>query len=205
MSKCIVIVCFISALLGCKGKDSGPSDGPPKTSLEDAKKQLESKRDEINRLVPAELKDTLKFTVAAQKGDHTVGLVPEGWATGDILPNVVKPKDLAAGSVTSYRIDHNCDGMCEPKDWAAVVQMVDIEGMKTGGVVKLDEAKDGERVMVVKGEWGGGPRVLITVARWNAKASRYFACRVDLDGTWVQAADAFEKACRAFVITDWRG
>jgi len=202
---CIIVLCVASASLACKSKPSDKDDGPPKTSLDEAKKRVESKRDEVNRLVPVDLKESLKFTVAAQKGDHTVGLVPEGWVPGDILPGVLKPRDLSAGSVTSFRIDHNCDGMCEPKDWPPVVQKVDVDGMKTGGEVKLDEAKDGERVVIVKGEWGGKPRVLITVARWNAKASRYFACRVDLDGSYAEAADAFEKACRAFVITDWRG
>jgi hypothetical protein len=201
----IVLAGFIAAV-GCKKAhdDEAPTDGPPTRDLAEAKQAVEAQRDKVNKLVPPELRDRLKFVAKSGKGDHTVSLVPEGWGAG-VIPGSFEPSDKEVGSTSSFRVGSNCDGMCKPKDWASIVEKVEYEGVKSGGIVKKDEKKPDSRTIVVEGEWGGKRRVLVVVARWNEKASRYFACRVDVDGAYADAADAFEEACRGFVVVDWAG
>src|SRR5690606_5196758 len=111
------------------------------------------------------------------------------------MPGRYKPTQEAdLGFMTSYTVGSNCDGSCEPKDWAAVAAK-DFEQFKGEQftIVSDDELDGGGRILVAT----SSGKTYVTAARWKDGASRYTVCNATLDGAAVPAADAFVQACRA--------
>jgi len=148
-----------------------------------------------NAAVPAELKGKLEFE-ATHDAKHGVAWVkPKGWTEG-VIPGTVKPpEDANFGFMTKYGVGTNCDGTCEPKDWAAVADKVDFAQLATAGKVERDDKRDGGRTMVV----AIGDRRDLVMAWWKQGASHYVSCHVTLDKEAAPAAAAFEAACQATV------
>lgn len=192
---------LLVALVACGGN----KDAAPKVAITDADLAA------VTAAVPADLTDKLVFeigTIESKKGrepDVYKLVRPKGWIKG-FMPGELKPADAGNfGSPTlgksEMRIDSNCDGKCEKKDWAAVADKVHFArfGKSQGKIVK-DVKGTNERTLVFEhtvSEAFQDNSVAFTIVRawWDPDGSRYFTCTVEL-GTQIKgAADAFEKAC----------
>lgn len=215
----LVLVTTAGACSKKKGGDSAAS--APSITPADA--------DAANAAVPADLKTKVVFevrTIEDKVGRHThkyTVVAPKSWKAG-FLPGSLKPEtsdDL--GFATEMEIGTNCDGSCEPKDWAKVSDKVNFSqytsGKVTGKVVKdVKGAHDrllvfaseptvqenaGTASMTVNGQTtttsvtatSGTKGVTVIHAWWNDGDSRYFTCEATLNEGAAVLADAFEKAC----------
>src|SRR5262249_12628012 len=150
------------------------------------------------------LKGKVVFEVAKISDDfgkhsttYTV-VAPKGWKKG-FMPGSLEPADADNfGSKTlgktSIKVGDNCDGSCEAKDWAAVVDKVYYKqltsGEVTGKVIKDDKQKFGRTVVfqsepkehqegtttVTSGEKG----TKIITTWWSDGGSRHYVCDVEL-------------------------
>lgn len=180
-----------AAFTGCnkdKGEGSGTAGGSAAKSVAAAPSDLGA----INGAVPESLAGALSFTTATID-DELDAVVPDGWEPSRVIPGSYSPPAQSGfGFFTKYKVGSNCDGMCEAKDWAPIVEKVEF-GQLEGATIVKDEALDGGRLVVAKAE----DRVRVIAAWWKSDARQYFYCRAELDGPARDAIDAFEKACRA--------
>src|SRR5688572_31025391 len=86
----------------------------------------------VNALVPAELKDKLVFEkrdIIEERGKRSkvtyTMAAPKDWEQDMKMFASLKPKsDSSLGFMTSLKVGSNCDGACEPKDWAKTSEKV---------------------------------------------------------------------------------
>jgi hypothetical protein len=177
------------ATIGC-GKKGG--DSAPAKPLDVAG---------VNALVPASLKDKLVFEerkIEEERGKRTTVYTvaaPKSWGPGFKGFAQLKPAD-GDGFMTKFSVGTNCDGTCEPKDWAATVGKV-YEGYLKGEVTKDEKGKN-SRTIIAK----SGDQMIVLVASWTDGASKYSSCEATLDKQWFEAAPAFEKACQVVNISE---
>ena len=109
---------------------------------------------------------------------------------------MVKPPDDAnLGFMTKYAVGTNCDGTCEPKDWAATADKIEFAQLASAGTVEKDEKGEGTRTMIV----AIGDRKDLRMAWWKAGTKRYVSCSASLEKEIAPALAAFEAACKATV------
>jgi hypothetical protein len=147
---------------------------------------------------------TVEFETQKIDKDTIVAAVPKGWKAG-VIPGSFKPADEAnLGFMTSYSVGSNCDGSCEPKDWPAVAEKVDLGQFRDAERFELVEevpltAPTG-KLIVAKAK--GESRTYLSAARWKDGANKYFTCRATLDGDTASALlPAFKTACSQNLAT----
>jgi len=197
----MIVVALGLATAGC-GKGEAPTSGgaadPSGAAGSADPKAHEAAIKAVQDKVPAGL--DLVFEAVVGDKDRHVAVQPKGWETGVIPGRVKPPAGSPLGFLTAFSTGSNCDGSCEPKDWAKVADGVEFAQFKGGGwTIDKDEALPDGRLLVARQEG----RVDIALARWKADASRYFVCRATLDKEVIGAAAAFEEACRQMVVESW--
>jgi len=157
----------------------------------------------VNALVPAELKEKLVFEQRdileeRGKGQATFTVAaPKGWEQSNKMFAKVKPpgnSDL--GFMTSFDVGSNCDGTCEPKDWAKTSEKVNFAQFRDGGKIIKDELKKNSHLMIAE----KGDSTYVTYAWWQDGGRKYFTCSASLAEGARPAFDAFAKACEAVAI-----
>ncbi len=192
------VVAALAVAVGCgkkadeaKAGDKGeaPAAAPADTALT-----------AINAAVPADLKSTLTFAMTDDPRGRLTVAAPVGWDKG-IMPGSWKPPASAnLGDTTRFSASTNCDGACEKKEWAPIVDKVEFDRqIELGGQVTVDDKKDGFRLVVIK----RGNLATVAAAWWKPDGTHYFYCRALLAGRAVEAVDAFEKACRSLAPKHW--
>jgi hypothetical protein len=186
--------------LACKKSDDGSKSKA--IDVDEVKKTMKSDvLPKVKAKLPKDLAKPLDFEVGMVADDRVVVVVPTGWKESVI--KALEPKEDSFG--TKMWVSSNCDGMCQAKDWEKVSQKVDVDGMKTSTYeVVSDEKIDDGRIVVTKDKsQTGDPIVRLVVLKWKKDAPRYFACRVELQGDWAQAQDAFLEACKGMEPVRW--
>jgi hypothetical protein len=152
---------------------------------------------EANAAVPDLLKDKLTFVAGAFEDgapNNALAVLPAGWEKSEVIPGKYKPPSASGlGFLTVFQIGSNCDGACEAKDWATVVDRVEFTQSADGLTIEKDDRASGSRIVVAT----SGSGKSIRAAFWKEGASRYYVCSAILDSEATSAAPAFEKACRA--------
>jgi hypothetical protein len=156
----------------------------------------------VNALVPASLKDKLVFEEqkvvedrGRRKTTYTVA-APKGWTQEQKSFATLRPP-AELGRMTEFSVGTNCDGACEPKDWAATVEKA-YSNQLSGKVLK-DEKAPGQRTIIT--EMNGGA-VFVVRAWWTDGDKRYSHCGGYLDEQLKDAAAAIEKACESITVTE---
>lgn len=184
----------LSAAAGCKKDDDSKGGGASAKPAEQAPVDLAA----INGAVPKDL--GLTFETRSIE-DEITAVVPAGWEAGRVFPgNLTPPSGSSLGFFTRFKVGSNCDGACEKKDWAPIIQKVELDPITGDGAEVLkNEQSDGHQLVVSKTN-----DRLYVVAVWSKPdASRYFYCRAELDDEAQPAVAAFEQACRAMRVTQW--
>ena len=194
----LTIACAVLALTGCgkQGKDekAAAAKAPPVTIDIAA----------VNALVPADLKDKLVFeerTIERDRGDKEVFKVaaPKGWEL-DAMFGSFKPGTGATVNwhfFTKMSVGTNCDGRCEPKQWAEVADKVEFEQFAKGTVVKDEKTATSRAMLVDLDDTSNYVR-----AWWTDGAKRYYTCRVQVGTQHKATLAAFEKACSAVQVPE---
>jgi hypothetical protein len=156
----------------------------------------------VNALVPADLKAKLEFAktdVVEPRGRHTTTYTlaaPKGWKADTNGFAKLKPvEDL--GFFTDVMLGSNCDGSCEPKDWAKVADKVNFAQFDKDKVIK-NETSPTSRLLIAERD---GKTTFVVYAWWVAGAKRYHSCMATLDEPVKSAGEAFAKACQAVAIS----
>ena len=154
----------------------------------------------VNALVPAELKDKLVFEqrdILEERGKSTATYTmaaPKDWEQDGKMFASLKPKsDANLGFFTKVSVGSNCDGTCEPKDWAKTSEKVNFSQFRNGWTIKKDEQTKTNHLLIAEKD----DRVEVSYAWWTDGARKYFTCSASLEGEVKAAADAFAKACQA--------
>jgi hypothetical protein len=200
-----LVVCGAGALGACGGKkdDKGGDKGGANAKA-DPQAELKAVADkavaDVNGKIPEELKGKVEFTAVLGEKEHHVAVQPKGWETTAISGTVRPPDAAGLGFMTQYSTGSNCDGSCEPKDWAATADKVDFAQFKGQDfTVQKDEKLDSGRLMVAKTV----DHTYVVAAQWKDGAKRYYVCRATLDQEIAAAVPAFEAACRAMKVVEW--
>jgi hypothetical protein len=156
----------------------------------------------VNALVPADLKSKLVFDkteIVEERGRHTVTYTmaaPKGWAS--------KMKGFASlkggddlGFFTELSVGSNCDGTCEPKDWAPIADKVNFKQFANDKVIK-NETTPNSRLLIASRD---DKTTFVVYAWWEKGARRYNTCSATLDEPLKTAGDAFAKACQAVTVS----
>jgi hypothetical protein len=190
-AKWFMLLMFGVAACGKGGTAGGGGDGP-------AAKLAANAVADANAAVPKDLAAKLKFVEGAydERGTKALAVLPDGWQKSEVIPGAYSPPDGSdLGFMTKFTIGTNCDGTCEPKDWAATTDKVDFAQFAEASFkVEKDDKAAGQRVLVAT---GGDGRKHVVAAFWKEGAKRYFLCRATLEDSAATAVAAFEKACRA--------
>jgi len=205
MRKLAVSLVLVLCAAGCKDKSGGARK---QRTADEVKRSLEGELAKVNEAVPEPMREKLTFVAAIGEKGRTVMVQPKDWER-DVLGGV-RPKDASPGDLTSFSVGSNCDGMCEPKAWASIVEKVDFgpyRSAQSGYTIEREETvpfEDGNaKLLLATGTWANEPSKILVVSIWNDKEPRYFTCRVKLQGEWIKALPAFEKACRATKVASW--
>jgi hypothetical protein len=153
----------------------------------------------VNALVPAELKDKLVFeqrdiVEERGKGVATFTLAaPKGWEQSNKMFAKVKPPSGASdlGFMTSFGVGSNCDGTCEPKDWAKTSEKVEFAQFRDGKIVKDELGKTSHLMIAEK-----GGTTYVVYAWWQDGARKYASCTASLEAPVAAAAPAPAAARR---------
>jgi len=112
----------------------------------------------------------------------------------------LRPKsDANLGFMTELSVGSNCDGTCEPKDWAKTSEKVNFAQFRGEGwkIVK-DESNKTNHLMIAQKE----SSTYVMYAWWADGARKYRTCSATLDAAELQgAAEAFAKACQAVSVS----
>jgi hypothetical protein len=196
---------IIVALAACGGGRSS-SDAP---KFEITAEHLAA----VNAAIPAELKGKIEFEIGVleeKKGKHPrrFKLVrPKGWKPGFMFGEL-KPADadeFRSPTLGKTRMDlgSNCDGMCEPKEWAKIADKVHFARFAStnqpGKIVK-DVKTATSRTVVFEHQVSEhfpdhDVAVTIVTAWWVPDGHQYFVCEAALGTPAKGLADAFEKVC----------
>ena len=153
----------------------------------------------VNALVPEPLKAKLVFEkrdiVLDQGTKHTFTVAaPKGWKQRSKMFGALEPE--SGGFGTEMSVGTNCNGACEPKDWAKESDEVNFAPLATATKIK-DEKSKGRRTMIAT----FGDETHVVVVWWTEGASVYFSCTAKFGAELKDAAPAFEKACQAVGFT----
>ena len=191
-----------AALAGCGKSESPSSSGaaskdkaPPAAPIDVAA---------VNALVPEALKAKLEFEkrdIVLERGrdkmTYTVA-APKGWKHASKMFANLEPESGTFGMFNKLKVNSNCDGACEPKDWAAISDKVDFAPYAKGKIVKDEKGKN-RRTMIAEGA-GATSAVNVIVAWWDDGGRNYWTCSAALEQDLAAAAPAFEKACQVVNI-----
>ncbi len=176
----------------CGKSDS--SSAPPATPIDLAA---------VNALVPADLKDKLVFEqrdLVEERGRHSKTTytlaAPKDWEQGKMFASLEPKRDANLGFFTKIIVGSNCDGSCEPKDWAKTSEKVNFSQFRTGWKITKDEQAKTSHLMIAEKD----DQTNVTYAWWADGARKYYSCSASLEGEIKAAADAFAKACQAVAI-----
>lgn len=219
MNKQLILIALVAA---CSKKSGDPA-------ASSAASVTQADADAVNALVPAELKDKVQFEVTKieddfgkRKSTYTLA-APKGWKKG-FMPGSLEPADADNfGSKTlgktTIQVGTNCDGACEKKDWAAVVEKVYYKQFTSGevpGKVIKDEKHPSDakasRTLVFQQEpkeseqgtttvTSGTKGIRVVHTWWTEGASRVNVCMVELGEPAMGLAAAFEKTCSKVAIS----
>lgn len=186
----------LTAAIGCSKDDETPGGASAAKPAENQPARVDLAA--INAAAPKELDLTFE---SRSIEDELTAIVPVGWEAGRVFPgNLTPPSGSKLGFFTRFKVGSNCDGACEPKEWAPIVDKVEFERFSADGAeVLTDEKADGHRLVIGKAD----DRLMIVAAWWKQDASRYFYCRAELDDEALPAKAAFEQACRGMRVTQW--
>jgi hypothetical protein len=151
----------------------------------------------VNALVPDALKAKLVFekrdVVLERTKTPTVFTLaaPKDWTQTSKMFGNLEP--ASGGFGTELKVGTNCDGQCEPKDWAAIADKTHFAPLASAKVIKDDKATKGKRTMIAE----DGDATHVIVVWWTDGADEYFTCTAKLGSELKDAAPAFEKACQA--------
>jgi len=182
---------WVVLFAGACGKSGGGDTAAPSVAIDVAA---------VNALVPAELKGKLEFEkrdLVEERGKHPVTYTlaaPKGWEQSSKMFAKFKPKD-DLGFMTSFDVGTNCDGTCEPKDWAKTSEKVNFAQFRDGKIIK-DEVGKTDHLMIA--EKSG--TTYVVYAWWQDGARKYASCMASLEAPVAAAAPAFAKACQAVAI-----
>jgi hypothetical protein len=150
----------------------------------------------VNALVPAELKAKLVFDktdIIEERGKDKLTFTvaaPKGWKQDNKMFATVKGGD-DVGFMTQMHVASDCDGTCEPKDWAKSADKVLFDQFKDAGVVK-NETTPTSRLLIATRD----KMTFVEYAWWNNDERHYHFCAVTLEEPVAAAAPAFAKACQ---------
>jgi len=182
------------ALAACgKGDKAGDKAGGDKAAAKDVAIDVAG----VNALVPEALKAKLVFekrSITLEQGKHSPTFTlaaPKDWTQRSKMFGALEP--ASGGFGTEFKIGPNCDGACEPKDWAAIAEKVHFAPLAKAKVIKEDKATKGKRTLIAE----EGDTTHVIVVWWTEGASEYISCTAKLGSELKDAAPAFEKACQA--------
>ncbi|HEY1546736.1 MAG TPA: hypothetical protein VGG28_02895 [Kofleriaceae bacterium] len=178
----------VMVLAACSKSDSKKAAAPVVTAIDAAA---------VNALVPAELKAKLVFDKTDVIEDHGKDKVtftvaaPKGWKQDGTMFATLKGGD-DVGFMTQMHLASDCDGSCEPKDWAKSADKVVFDQFKDAGVVKNDTTPTSRLLIATRDK-----TTFVAYAWWNNAERHYHFCSVTLEEPVAAAAPAFAKACQA--------
>ena len=156
----------------------------------------------INGALPAALRGAVKFETSTVEEGRLEAVVRSDWVESKNIPGkFTPPEGSKLGFMTRFDVGSNCDGLCAAKDWPATVEKAEFGQFAAADrfTIDKDEKLPGGRLLVARSD----KSTHIVAAWWKAGASQYYACRATLDDGAVEAADAFERACRATRVVTW--
>jgi hypothetical protein len=192
-------VIAVLALAGCD-KGAAPAGEKPaevKAPAADPAADFGQALAAVNAARPAGA--TVEFETQKLDKDGIVAAVPKGWKAGIIPGSFEPPEGANLGFMTKYSVGTNCDGMCEPKDWAAIAERVDLAQFRDAGRWEIVEEQaltaPAGKLLIAKPK--GETKVYLNAVRWKDGASKYFTCRATLEGEAATALlPAFKAACQ---------
>lgn len=197
--KALCVAIILSLLtLGC-----GKSGKKGRTSKSSPVADLTKAAAEATGLVPSDLKGALGFEQVKLDRGRLMAVVPKGWKKSPVVPgSYTPPGGSGLGFMTKYSVGSDCQGSCEPKDWASVADKAVFSQFKQSGFSVTKDEKLGEDGRIVIA--ASGDKTYVAVALWKKGKSSYFQCTATLDSKAKLAVSAFEKACRSMAPIDWR-
>ncbi|HEY4176245.1 MAG TPA: hypothetical protein VGM90_05420 [Kofleriaceae bacterium] len=151
-----------------------------------------------NALVPAALKAKFVFAERTETRDALdlksnketfTFAAPTSWKRDDMsmIVNLAAPESDGFGMFTGLVLNSNCDGGCEPKDWKAVSDRVELHQILIREDLKIekDEVGNADHLVVAT----GNGTTYIVYSWWAVGGSRYYACRAVLDTVDAAAPD----------------
>jgi hypothetical protein len=178
-------VVMVIALAACS---KSAKQAPPAATIDPAV---------VNALVPAELKAKLVFDktdIVEERGKDKLTFTvaaPKGWKQDSTMFATVKGGN-DVGFMTQMHLASDCDGSCEPKDWAKSANKVLFDQFKDAGVVKNDTTPTSRLLIATRDK-----TTFVEYAWWNNDERHYHFCSVTLEEPVAAAAPAFAKACQA--------
>jgi hypothetical protein len=186
------VLCLL-LLVACSKSSDKSADKPAAPTIDVAA---------VNALVPADLKAKLVFDKADiveerhRKNVTYTMAAPKGWTPRmKGFAGLKGPDD--AGFFTSLDVGSNCDGTCEPKDWAKVADKVNFAQFASDKVIK-NETSPNSRLLIAERD---GKTTHVVYAWWTTGAKRYNTCTATLDEPVKAAGEAFAKACQAVAVS----
>jgi hypothetical protein len=141
---------------------------------------------------------TVEFEARSLDEGKIVAAVPKGWKEG-VIPGSFGPNQADdLGFMTKYGASTNCDGACQPKDWAAVAEKVSLAQFRDASKFDLVEEQPltapAGKLLVARAK--DGNTTYVAAARWKDGAEKYYMCNATLDGAKAAALlPAFKAAC----------
>ena len=189
-----VLVLALVPLLACGKSDKSDKASKAAPAIDAAA---------VNALVPADLKAKLVFDktdIVEERGKHSVTYTmaaPKGWTSKMKGFASLHPADDAnLGFFTEVSVGSNCDGTCEPKDWAKVADKVNFKQFEADKVIK-NVTTPTSRLLIASRD---DKTTFVVYAWWENGARRYNTCSATLDEPVKAAGDAFAKACQAVAV-----
>ncbi len=198
----IALLAVAGCVAGCD-RGAAPAGGEKK-----AEKQAEAPATDftqalaaVNAARPAGA--TIEFEAQTLDKEKIVAAVPKGWKAGFIPGSFEPPEGSNLGFMTKYKVGTNCDGMCEPKDWAAVAEKVDLGQFRdaTRWEILEEQALTAPTGKLLVAKPKDDKKVYLAAARWKDGAEKYFTCHATLDAEAVDLLPAFKTACAQNVPT----
>jgi hypothetical protein len=191
MNKRVALLLSLCLAAACGKSSSKDKPAAPSVAIDVAA---------VNALVPADLKAKLVFEktdIVEEHGRRNVTYTvaaPKGWKESMKGFGSLKGGD-DVGFMTSFSVGSNCDGSCEPKDWAKVADKVNFNQFADATVVK-NEVTPTSRLLIADRD----SSTYVVYAWWSDGARNYHTCVASLEQPVRAAAPAFAKACQAVAI-----
>lgn len=189
-----ILFLLLGILASCGGKkeESAEAKGPSQAELDQAVTAA-------NKAVPADLGTSVEFAIYREpKKARYVAIVPKGWEESDVMPGSFEAPDVL-GSMTRFRVGTNCDGTCEPKDWAATAEKINFKQLRSGTIEKEEELPGGGKLIISKKSGS----TYVSLARWSDKGRFYLTCYANLETKAATLVTAAETACKAMATDRW--